>query len=164
MDNKKIFSNNDFDSIYWHDSTLVSILFDQAEFSDVKLIIDLVLKSHPSKTSSDKSRYVLIQQPAVVKFLSVTNMKINLQWNEVILDPTFAYIEREKLHFSNNIDEQTFYKYIIEFNGTAEGNIILDKVPEFEMLLLGEPIIFKNEKDYIKKRNKIIKNNFDLVL
>jgi len=164
MNNKNFFSDNDFDSIYWHDSTLISIIFDQKEFSDVKLIIDLVLKSHPSEASNDENGYVLIQQPAVVKFLSVTNIKINLQWNEVILDPTFAYIEREKLDFSNKINDQTFYKYIIEFNGTAEGNIILDKVPELEMLLLGEPIIFKGEKDYIEKRNKIIRGSIELIL
>ncbi len=163
MNTKKLLLDNDFESIYWHDSILNTIIFDQTDYSDFNLLIDFIVESHPSKNSDKEKDYVLVMQPAIVKFLYATDVQINLKWKNVIINPTFAFIERKKLNFTNKIDNQSFYKYIIEFNGSNEGNIILDKVPNFEMNLLGDPILFKKKEEYIKKRNRIIKENFDLI-
>jgi len=163
MNNKKLYLDKDFESIYWHDSILNTIIFDQTEFCDFNLLIDFVLESHPPKNPQNENDYVLIMQPAIVKFLFATDVKINLKWEDVIINPTFAFIERKKAEFKDKIKNKSFYKYIIEFNGSNEGNIVLDNVPNFEMQLFGDPILYISSEDYIEKRNKILKDNFDLI-
>jgi|GEM_PF-2001017 len=158
----KNFNNNNFNDICWHDSRLVCINFNQTEHSNIILLMDIILESHPSTTSNSLEDYSLIMQPVLVKFLFVTEAKFNLNWDGGrIIEPTLAFIERKKSNFSNKIDATVFYNYLIEFRD--EGNIALSNVPDFEMIMLGEPIVYKGEDDYISKRNEILKNNFDII-
>jgi len=156
------FNNNNFNEIYWHDSRLICINFNQTEHSNIILLMDIVIESHPNIDSNSLNDYTLIMQPALVKFLYVTEAKFNLNWDGgKIIEPTLAYIERKKSNFTNKIDETVFYNYLIEFRD--EGNINLINVPSFEMIMLDKPIVYTGEDDYISRRNDVLKNNFDII-
>ncbi|MCB0728420.1 MAG: hypothetical protein KDD00_13220 [Ignavibacteriae bacterium] len=158
----KNFGNDNFDDIYWHDSELISIYFDQTDGNNILLLVDIVLESHPNNTLSSIKGYTLIKQPALVKFLNVSEAKFNLNFESGrIIEPTLAFMTRRKSNFLNKIDETVFYDYLIEFRN--EGNIKLKIVTDFEMKMLGNPIVHLSEDDYLFKRNEILKNNFDII-
>jgi hypothetical protein len=151
---KKILKNNDFDKIYWHDSLLYKIEFDIVN-DDVLFYIDLQ-SSEPDQENASEDNMWLI--PAILRFAGITDMKINIEWSDSFNVPNISYIEREKIEISNKITDNVFYKYQIEFTTPTEGNIILPKVTEFELCLLGDPILFENEESYVTKRNEVLKN------
>lgn len=158
----KNFNNDNFDDIYWHDSKLISINFDQTCGNNILLLVDINLESHPKDTLKPLGDYTLIKQPALVKFLNVSEAKFNLNFESGrIIEPIFAFMTRRKSNFSNKIDETVFYDYLIEFRN--EGNIKLKIVTNFEMIMLGKPIVCKIDEDYTNKRNEILSNNFNVI-
>ncbi len=158
----KNFNNDNFDDIYWHDSKLISINFDQTCGNNILLLVDLILESHPKDTLNPLGDYTLIKQPALVKFLNVSEAKFNLNFESGrIIEPTIAFMTRRKSNFSNKIDETVFYDYLIEFRN--EGNIKLEIVADFEMIMLGKPITCKIDEDYTNKRNEILNENINVI-
>lgn len=158
----KNFNNDNFDEIYWHDSKLISINFDQTGGNNILLLVDIILESHPNNTLNPLGDYTLIKQPALVKFLNVSEAKFNLNFeSDRIIEPTLAFITRRKSNFSNKIDETVFYDYLIEFRN--EGNIKIEIVNDFEMIMLGKPILCKIDEDYTNNRNEILSDNFNVI-
>lgn len=151
---KKYLNNNDFDKIYWHDSLLYKIEFDILDDA-VLFYIDLQ-SPEPGHENADEDNVWFI--PAILRFAGITDIKINIEWSESFNTPNISYIEREKIEISNSITDSVFYMYQIEFTGPTEGNIILPEVTEFELCLLGDPILFENEESYVTKRNEVLKN------
>jgi len=145
----KITETNNFDSIYWHDSMLLSIEFDVLR-SSVLLYIDLNISNIENNIS---------YQPCVAIFENIPDFKMNLEWEGACVGPELAFIERQLIekpkHFSASLD---FYKYTVHFLDPAIGKIELPLVTDFKLITLSDPIIFEDDESYISKRNEIIKN------
>ncbi|HMQ78262.1 MAG TPA: hypothetical protein PKE39_01115 [Ignavibacteria bacterium] len=145
----EITETNDFESIYWHDSMLISIEFDVLKNS-VSFCIDLNISNVQNNIS---------YQPCVATFNNVSNFRLNLEWESACVGPEIAFIERELIekpkHFIDNLD---FYCYTLHFLDPAIGKIELPLVTEFKLATLSEPIVFEGEEDYFKKRAEVMKN------
>lgn len=148
----KITEINDFDSIYWHDSILMSIEFDVVN-DNVLLYIDLNISNLENNIS---------YQPSLLILYNVPDFKIELKWENAGIKPGIAFIERELIdkprHFTTNLD---IYKYLIHFLDPAIGKIEVPLIEDFKLILLTEPIKYENDVDYYKKRFEVIKNYFN---
>lgn len=139
----------DFESIYWHDSKIMSIEFDIIN-NNIIFYIDLCICNVENNVS---------YQPCLVTFYNVSNFKMNLSWEDSCINPQISFIERELIdkpkHFIQDLD---YYLYTIHFLNPSIGKIEMPNITQFKLIMLSQPILFQSEEDYYKQRYEAIKN------
>lgn len=144
-----IIETKEFDSIYWHDSILMSIEFDVLN-NNILLFVDLCISNIENN---------ITYQPCLAIFNYATQFKMKLEWDNVSVQPEIAYIERELVEDPKMfLKEFNYYNYTVHFLDPVNGNIELPTIADFKLLFLSEPIKYENDVDYYQKRLEVIKN------
>jgi len=159
----KNFSDNDFESLSWHDVPVRGFYFDDVENSFM-LLIDYVLEwIHPNVHKIDNT-YRHWQIPSILKFIWINDIEVNLKWKNWAMQLSIDEIVRKKILPPTKASTGTFYRYEINFSVPRDGKIILPIATSFGLHLLGEPYLYDNDENYKKYLRELMKSNIDKLL
>ena len=130
---KKIWTDNDFDEMGWHDSRLYQLKFPDEDCNFI-LYIDYIFE-----WVKYKDRYKFWVSPCEMVFKNVIDLNLNLLFeNSIGID--IDLIKREEMGLTPN-GKMTDWKYQIE---TDRGRIEFTSTG-FEMNLISQPILSKSQ-------------------